>query len=80
MGIFCHLKSHALKNGEWYVYRFGLGYFHDGGIYQYEWHFPSNFMCCLQICVTMPCTYRMMNYELLERPRLTGLMDHPQEG
>ncbi|GAB5573929.1 protein canopy homolog 1 isoform X2 [Prionailurus iriomotensis] len=32
------------------------------------------------IYVTMPCTYRMMSYEPLERPRLTGLMDHPQEG
>lgn len=40
----------------------------------------TNFVVSEQIYVTMPCTYRMMSYEPLERPRLTGFMDHPQEG
>lgn len=81
MGIFHHLKAHALKNGGWYVYQFDLEYFLDSGICQYESGiFLQTVMCCLQIYVTMPCTYRMMSYEPLERPRLTGLMDHPQEG
>ena len=60
---------------------FVLGYFLDSGIYQYESGiFFETVMCYLQIYVTMPCTYRMMSYEPLERPRLTSLMDHPQEG
>ena len=57
------------------------GYFLVSGIYWYESGiFFETVMCYLQICVTMPCTYRMMSYEPLERPTLTGLMDHPQEG
>lgn len=53
-------------------------YFLDSGIYQYKnGVVPPTVTCCLQICVTMPCTYHMMSCEPLERP---GLMDHPQEG
>ncbi|ELK15279.1 Citrate synthase, mitochondrial [Pteropus alecto] len=73
--------AYALKNGGWYVYQFDFGYFLDSGIHQYESGIIFQIvMCCLQIYVTMPCIYRMMSYEPLERPRLTGLMDHPQEG
>lgn len=60
---------------------FGVGYFLDSGTYGYESGiFLQTVICYLQIYVTMPCTYRMMSYEPLERPRLAGLMDHPQEG
>lgn len=74
-------KAYALKSGGQCVCQFVLGYFLDSGIYQYESGiFFETVMCYLQIYVTMPCTYRMMSYEPLERPRLTSLMDHPQEG
>ena len=63
------------------VCQFVLGYFLDSGIYQRESGvFFETVMCYLQIYVTMPCTYRMMSCEPLERLRLTSLMDHPQEG
>lgn len=57
------------------------GYFLNSGIYQCKSGvFFQTVMCCLQIYVTMPCTYRMMSCEPLERPQLTSWMDHPQEG